>query len=34
VRPTSEWQSVRSRLAPGTVLRIDPAFYVTAQPAG
>ena len=33
VRPTSEWQSVRSRLAPGTVLRIDPAFYVTAQPA-
>jgi aminopeptidase N len=33
VRPTSEWQSVSSRLAPGTVLRIDPAFYVMAQPA-
>jgi hypothetical protein len=33
IRPTEEWQVVPSKLAPGTELRINPVFYVTAAPA-
>ena len=33
IRPTEEWQTVASTLAPGTELRINPVFYVTATPA-
>ncbi|HEU4698545.1 MAG TPA: M1 family metallopeptidase [Gemmatimonadales bacterium] len=33
LRPTTEWQSAASSLPAGTALRVDPVFYVTAQPA-
>ncbi len=33
VKPTEQWQTADSKLAAGTVLRVDPEFYVTAAPA-
>lgn len=33
VQATEKWQTVSSRLAPGTTLRVDPVFYVTEEPA-
>jgi hypothetical protein len=32
IRPTEAWQTVASKLAPGTELRVNPVFYVTAAP--
>ncbi|MBA2627289.1 MAG: M1 family metallopeptidase [Gemmatimonadales bacterium] len=33
ISPTERWNSSKSRLPAGTVLRVDPVFYVVAEPA-